>query len=203
MTAALRFYIATTVLVLLSVVVYFGVSNEWDQLLLSDILKAQTPHSLQFWRFATWLGAPLPVTLAILIGAMVLYVRNDVVNAKLMVMALVAATAMDRPLKFLIHRPRPLEDIAGVMPTSFSFPSGHVLFATVFYGSLAMVLLRNHVARLATIATLTGFPVLLVMASRLCLGVHYPSDVLGGLFSGLVCLTAAMWFEKFQSSPGI
>jgi undecaprenyl-diphosphatase len=199
MTANLRFCVATIILVLLSVVVYDGVSNVGDQLLLSDIVKTQTPQSLQFWRYVTWIGAPLPVTGAAVVCALVLCVRRRVDDAKFLTIALVAATALDRPLKLLVHRPRPLADIAGVMPTSFSFPSGHVLFATVFYGGLTVVLLRLRVVPSAVVWTLAGCLILLVVASRLCLGVHYPTDVMGGLVSGFVCLTLTMWIVKFPA----
>ncbi len=202
MTAAQRFWIATIVLVLLSVVVYIGSSNVLDRLVLSEIVKAQTPHSLIFWRYATWLGAPLPVSMAAIICALILYVCNKVDSAKFMVICLVAAAALDRPLKFLVHRPRPLADIAGVMPTSFSFPSGHVLFATVFYGSLALVLLQFHVVPSAVVKVLACCLILLVVASRLCLGVHYPTDIMGGLLLGFVCLNLTMWIVKFHARSG-
>jgi undecaprenyl-diphosphatase len=166
-------------------------------------VTAQSSQSLQFWRYATWLGAPLPLTVAAVICALVLYVRNRVANAKFMLVALAAATGLDRPLKFLIHRPRPLDDIAGVMPTSFSFPSGHALFATVFYGSLALVLLRHRIVPAAAVWILAGGLIFLVVASRLCLGVHYPTDVFGGVVSGLVCLTLTMWIVKYQPLSGI
>ena len=93
-------------------------------------------------------------------------------------------------VKHAVQRPRPDWGYALQMPASFSFPSGHVAGATLFYG-LAVVWfwprLRTGWTR-AALSIATVSMVLLVAVSRIVLGVHYPSDCLGAVVEGLLWL---------------
>ena len=99
--------------------------------------------------------------------------------------------------KIIFHRPRP--ELAVYAEHGFSFPSGHAAMAVALYGFLAYVLMRNakqwrrkvniFFAAFA-IAALIGF-------SRLYLGVHYFSDVLGGYLAGAVWLVIAIGVSEY------
>lgn len=104
-------------------------------------------------------------------------------------------------LKILIQRPRPPADIVDVLRdlSTFSFPSGHVMFYTAFYGFLLYLsfsLLRRLWLRMTLIIIFGGL-VLLVGPSRIYLGVHWPSDVLGAYILGGLSLFAAIQFYQW------
>jgi len=85
-------------------------------------------------------------------------------------------------VKHAMHRPRPGDEGVWVAATDFSFPSGHVANATLLYGALALLLvghLRSRAWQGAVLLAAAG-AVVLVAASRLALGAHYPSDVAAG-----------------------
>ncbi|MGB8313841.1 MAG: bifunctional DedA family/phosphatase PAP2 family protein [Aestuariivirga sp.] len=92
-------------------------------------------------------------------------------------------------LKFGIHRPRPLESYAG--SEVFSFPSGHATMAAITFGILAVLASHamNRWSRSLVYAT-CGLIVITIAYSRLYLGVHWLSDVLGGLMFGGVMVAA-------------
>ena len=76
------------------------------------------------------------------------------------------------------------------------FPSGHALFSLCFYGTLAGLLvgrLRRPAARAAVWAA-AALLILAIGISRIYLGVHYPTDVIGGY------LVAAFWISVFCSA---
>lgn len=94
-------------------------------------------------------------------------------------------------VKMQIHRARP--DWAVVeLPGSFSFPSGHVAEATVFYGALALEAGTRSVRRNWQAALTFGTigMVGLVALSRIVLGVHFLSDCAGAVIEGVVWLAA-------------
>jgi membrane-associated phospholipid phosphatase len=96
-------------------------------------------------------------------------------------------------LKLALHRPRP-PVFFGLSPAeTYSFPSGHVFVSTVFYGLLAGILmsLESSPRKRVWIAAIALLLVLLIGFSRVYLGYHYPSDVLGGWVCAAVWLTLA------------
>jgi membrane-associated phospholipid phosphatase len=93
-------------------------------------------------------------------------------------------------LKESFQRVRPVLDDPLVQLATYSFPSGHAVASTVFYG-MACALVFTHVrsrAWRALAATLAVAMVLVVTFSRVYLGAHYPSDVIAGVAVGTICL---------------
>lgn len=108
------------------------------------------------------------------------------------------------PIKLVVNRPRPTAALVQVFATESGngFPSGHALFAAVVLGFLAYLAithLRQHSVRALTFTCLLIL-ILLTGASRVYLGVHWPSDVLGGYLFGAVFLTTLIWFCHLYES---
>ncbi|MDO9399387.1 MAG: phosphatase PAP2 family protein [bacterium] len=103
-------------------------------------------------------------------------------------------------LKLLIHRDRPVNSV--YFEHSFSFPSGHAIFAMIFYGFLAYVLARCIKTwwHKVVIFFVCFIIILAIGFSRLYLGVHYVSDVLGGYLLGFFILIVvfALYKQKYK-----
>ena len=112
-------------------------------------------------------------------------------EAAVSVLAGVASLVTDDLVKLAVRRPRPSPDLVHVFRelSSYSFPSGHVVFYTVFFGFLAYLtytLLRSSWKR-SLLLLLFGLLVALVGPSRIDLGGHWFSDVMGAyLLGGMV-----------------
>jgi membrane-associated phospholipid phosphatase len=107
------------------------------------------------------------------------------------------STAIDAALKQLVGRPRPSPDLVGVMaPLSDpSFPSGHVVQYTALFGcAFYLVYVLAERSRFRTLRLLLlAVPVVLVGPSRLYLGQHWLSDVLGGYAVAALFLVPYCW----------
>jgi undecaprenyl-diphosphatase len=92
-------------------------------------------------------------------------------------------------LKLWFERARPPDEHWLIEETGLSFPSGHAVFAGVFFGMLALLIGRRGPGKPAWLRAV-GVAACLVLAalvagSRVWLGVHYPTDVIGGVLLGL------------------
>lgn len=103
--------------------------------------------------------------------------------------------------KNIFLRERPL--IGSQILSSYSFPSGHSLIATTYYGFLIYLLRRSKCKEeIKTIGTtfLTTL-IILICLSRLILNVHYLTDVIGGVILGLVILLILIYFFDVTFKP--
>lgn len=104
--------------------------------------------------------------------------------------AVAGGAMLNIAMKYTFQRARPLFADPLLTLTTYSFPSGHTAGSTVFYGALSCYLYSRvsaAVPRACIVATAVGM-VLLVGLSRMYLGVHYFSDVLGAIAEGTAWL---------------
>lgn len=108
---------------------------------------------------------------------------------------LIISTLLNVILKNIVQRPRP-EGYRLIDESGYSFPSGHSMVNTAFYGLLIYLVLRN-VKNSKLKYTLVGLISLLIIGigfSRIYLGVHYASDVLAGFLISIAYLVVFTTF---------
>ena len=146
-------------------------------------------------RDITALGSGAVLAIFVIIVALYLLLLKKY-NAVILVLgATIGGTILVSAIKLLVGRARPDVVPALMTETSLSFPSGHSAMSAVVYLSLAALLARMEFSYkikiyIMTIALLLTF---LVGLSRIFLGVHYPTDVLGGWAIGIAWATLC-WF---------
>ena len=109
-----------------------------------------------------------------------------------------AAMLLNVGLKNAFQRVRPAWEEPLVQIATYSFPSGHAVASSVFYGAACALVLahaRSRALRAAAVA-LAAAMVLLVCASRVYLGVHFLSDVVAGVAVGTLCLLLFLGFAR-------
>jgi undecaprenyl-diphosphatase len=109
-------------------------------------------------------------------------------GAILLLVSMAGAGILEFALKRAFHRPRPTPFFHYPAPASYSFPSGHALFAFCFFTTGAALLApRLHSPVLRWLVwTVAAIAILAIGFSRIYLGMHYPSDVAAGYAAGLL-----------------
>jgi membrane-associated phospholipid phosphatase len=159
-----------------------------DAQLANWLHERQTTVLTDVMRFVTRLGsATLLVPLAVVVVAGCLG-RRRWADAGFVTLAIAGAQLLTTGLKLGFHRQRPFFADPLAIESSFSFPSGHATVSLAFYGAAAVLLARACPARRALVYTGAGALIGLIGFSRLYLGVHYLSDVLGGFSAGMAWL---------------
>ena len=144
-------------------------------------------------------GAPSRLSPLGLLVAAVFLIRGWRRGALLVVLTLAGAWVLDTGLKLFFARARPVPFYDYYpAPSSYSFPSGHALFSVCFFGGLAVLLTHRIRSRVAQVAVwlVAVAVILLIGGSRVYLGVHYPTDVVGGYAVGLTWITAVAFVDR-------
>jgi undecaprenyl-diphosphatase len=162
-----------------------------DAYLTKTIQQWRTPGLDGFFRGVTLLGDPLPPLILAAAGATWLFSTGRHWPAVFLLIA-TAGLPLNFLIKELVRRPRPAGESVNVLleVVGRSFPSGHAMTATMVYGFLAylgFVLPARPAHRALIVSVFTVLP-LLIGFSRVYLGVHWASDVLGGWTAGLFFL---------------
>jgi membrane-associated phospholipid phosphatase len=166
-----------------------GEPTSFDLTARAWVRSLETPElSAVMWGASVY-GAPIRLLPLSLVAAAVFLLRGWRRGAVLVLVTLAGAAVLDLGLKQLFARARPQAFFDYYLtPKSFSFPSGHALFAVCFFGGLAVLLthrLRGWLARILVWAVALAL-IFLIGVSRVYLGVHYPTDVIGGFAVGII-----------------
>lgn len=111
------------------------------------------------------------------------------------------AGLLNQLMKFLFQRPRPDEVFHLVEQGGYSFPSGHSMGSMITYGALLFLVFqfaKTPVIRWLAVIVLCSL-ILLIGYSRVYLGVHYPSDIIGGFSLGAAWLVLCFGFYRQQT----
>lgn len=178
------------VAVWLAAMIWGGRESVTDiQLYLRLAIEGGTPLARNAILF-TELGGGLVLTLMALLAGVYLAIRRRR-RAALLLFMIFAGRLVVELMKIIVDRPRPGVSPHLVAVTGNSFPSGHAANAMITY--LAIALLLPVAQRNRAIAVGIGLAVALqVGVSRVMLGVHWPSDVIGGWAFALAWIMVCM-----------
>ena len=142
-----------------------------------------TPALTAAMRAVSMIGEPTVLIVAGFAAALWLLRTGRERTALRFAAILAGAEILDQLLKLAFHRPRPAVFFGLAEPMGYSFPSGHSLVSFAFFGALALFAAPRRWWYFLAAAV----PIAAIGFSRVYLGMHYPSDVLGGW------ATAAVW----------
>lgn len=186
--AFLVFVVGTNLFVELTEEVQGETIEAFDNSVTDYVISFRTPGLNSFFRFVTDLGDVYAYLIATTLAAIffLFKLRNKKFILQLLGVLILSALA-NIALKKAFDRARPTIEHMVVIE-SLSYPSGHAMSAMAFYGFLTYLIFQikmNKWAR-ALLALLFVALIFFIGLSRVYLGVHFPSDVVGGFIAGLI-----------------
>lgn len=168
---------------------YRMIDNSFSQFLFQN----RNDFLTDFFLFITQFGAVEFVGVIIFMIGVYFFVKRKYAYVTYFLVAAIGSSFSVYFLKNLIHRTRPGGDIAYYIEQSFSFPSGHATMSMALYGSIIGYLyISQRFEKYKLALTISLYLIIfLIGLSRIYLGVHYLSDVIGGFLVGFIWIMVA------------
>lgn len=182
-----------SILVVLLVIIFFVLCyliNKNDILVIDKLVynficdNIMSEDLTPFVKVITHLGG---VLFTIIIGIMIFIFGKNI--RYFVTFDIVGVTILNQVVKHIMRRDRP-DVLRLVNESGYSFPSGHSMVSMALYGIIIYLIYKNVKNKYLkiTFITLLSLLIVLIGLSRVYVGVHYVSDVLGGFILGLVYL---------------
>lgn len=160
--------------------------NKYDYMIYSVVIAIMNPVVTVFFKIITHFGDWTVIVPVCIICVVFLKRRKD---KCLVISSLVVIFILNQVLKTIFNRPRPLENRL-IEASGYSFPSGHSMISMAFYGLFIFLACNNIKNKKIKYTICIGLAILITLIgiSRIYLGVHYASDVIGGFLLSIVYL---------------
>lgn len=178
--------ILVTIFLIIAYSLNIGEIHKFDNLIYSNISKIITPSLTNIVKIITEIGGPIVIILTTIL--LMIFIKNKNYKKYILINLLIIFIG-NQLLKNMFNRERPNINKL-VEENGYSFPSGHSMVSTAFYGFL-IYLIYKHVKNKKQrniLIFLLSMLVVLIGLSRIYLGVHYASDVIGGIVISIAYL---------------
>lgn len=164
-------------------------------------MALRNPAITKFVIILTDIGRPRNILMFCIVVAMVLWLHKKIDHLIQFVITVSTGALVVTLTKMIIHLPRPIGGL--IEESGYSFASGHATMAMIFFMLIAYSY-KSHIENLIMKRLFVALNILIAVfigATRIYLGVHYATDVIGGLLIGLIISGASIiMFEKHQRS---
>ena len=203
------YFIVFVLFLALATFVHFHPILPVDITITREFQENESPWLQNFMLAISYLGyTPLVYVPLILVTALAFWLVRLRLAAILIVVQSAVSAILNFVIKIIVSRPRPSTKFVDVFKhaSGQSFPSGHVMAYVAFFGlvfSLGIILFRRDRWWYYLLLIIPAFFVVMVGPSRIYLGDHWASDVLGGYLIGGLLLGIALWIYLNLKSRGI
>ena len=182
--------ILITSAVLFTIITYFIFNNQinhLDTLVHSYILGIRNKNLTSILLTITNISSAYAL---IVLSILLLIIIKEKKIPLLITLNLICSYALNAFAKVIFTRPRPI-GINLIEESGFSYPSGHSMVSMAYYGFIAYLIYKKQTNKLIKTIIIVSLllTILLVGFSRIYLGVHYLSDVIGGFLLSIIYLT--------------
>ena len=190
---------------MLSYFVMFTPPSFIDLFVSEEIQERHNSLLDSFMKLISWFGV-VPISVIMVVITSCIFLLLHYRREALFTLLTLVSGAISSGLKIVINRPRPTQDLVTIIEKAQhqSFPSGHTLFYTVFFG-FVLIIMGNRKSYpnwlRITVAVLCTLMIFLGPVSRVYLGAHWFTDVLGGFVLGIIYLFILGYFYLFKTPP--
>lgn len=181
--------VMSVLFILLSILICFNLTTNFDNTIYNFITRNMNNTLTSIYETITFLGSTLfIICLCILFLVIFIIIRKK--NYGLIITGvLIISTIINNVVKIIICRERP-DVLKLVIEDTYSFPSGHTMASVSMYGILMYFVLKSKMNRwLKIVLTMVlGLLPLLVGMSRIYLGAHFATDIIGGFILAIILL---------------
>ena len=171
---------------------------EFDRTILLWIHSFANPILDRVMYYFTRLNDPDTAFIVATVVVSILIWKRFYAEARIFAIACFGGIVLSYGLKAVFGKVRPDLWESAIVDTSFSYPSGHALGSTILYGFSAYLLATHYPRFAGLIYTLAVLLIATIGFSRLYLGVHWPTDIVGGYGIGFLWLTFCVTMLKLN-----
>ncbi len=184
--------------IILTIFVWLVPGSVIDWEFSQEVQETQNPF-LDSFMIAVSLPGNMPYSVITVLSVAAVFLVLRYKREALFIVLTMLSGLVSTLVKLLINRPRPSEPLVRVISKNLqqSFPSGHVMFYVIFFGFITLLMYQlKSIPRFVRIlvAVISLVMIFLVSVSRIYLGAHWFTDVLGGFLLGIVCLYCLGYF---------
>ena len=183
---------------LLTAFVSYYPASMIDREFSEEVQEFQHPFFDKVMKLVSYPGYMPYAPIMVLITAGIFYIRKFKKEGLFLLLTMLSGL-VSTIVKYLVDRPRPSSDLVKIALETHqqSFPSGHVMFYVIFFGFVALLMYSTKKIN-RKLRNITGILCLVMIfsipVSRIYLGAHWFTDVLGGFLLGILCLYALGYF---------
>ena len=173
--------------ILITILVVTNHTTSFDQQIYEFVIQFRNSNRDWFFTHFTHIGDTIPI---IIISITILFLLKNKKDKMLFFSSLAFTAGSNKLLKHVIKRARPPLERRLITQKGYSYPSGHSMVSICIYGILLYLVItriKNKGLKVGLSILLT-IMILLIGISRIYVGVHYPSDVIGGFLLSVVIL---------------
>ena len=165
----------------------------FDDFIYNSVFGLRNDFFDMFFKSITFFANVIPVIVISLI--ICFFIRKNICYIIMLASNLVLSVGFNQVLKHIICRARP-DHLRLVTENGFSYPSGHSMISVFLYGTLMYMLINKTDNKKLKVFYAIIFPIFifLIGLSRIYVGVHYPSDVLGGFLLSISIIVLSIPF---------
>ena len=180
------FWICISLFTILTILVFTGIAHHLDESVQSYVLKIRNSHLTDTFTVFTNMGGAYAL---MAISILLILIKRNKKASLLIAINLITVFLTSQIFKLIFRRDRPTE-IFLVNATGYSYPSGHTMVSSAFYLYILYLINKKIHNRILKVifSIITILLILSIGFSRVYLGVHYTTDIIGGLLLSIAYL---------------